>query len=288
MKWVKRIGPIVIVLLLVSVAVLWMLPHTAEIPQGLRVEILDVGQGDCVLIRQGKWAMMIDTSTAMEREHVRAALHDRAIEHLDYLVLTHPHEDHIGNARMIVESYTVSAVLLSNADGEGTDQYLIEEAAARRGTPVRRLATGEMFALGEAEVEVLYAPTGAKDVNDDSLVLRVTYGETAFLFTGDAEKKGEAALLAAVPAEKLKCDLLKAGHHGSENSMGEGLLSAASPRYAPISCGKENEYGFPHNAVLERLTERGIPVHRTDLYGDLIYDSDGVTVTFINEDGGGK
>lgn len=286
MKWIKRIGPIVVLLLLTLVAVLGLLPRTADAPQGLRVEILNVGQGDCVLIRQGDRTMMIDTSTAPERENVRAALHDRGIQSLDYLVLTHPHEDHVGNARMIVESYTVSALLLSNADAEGTDQYLIEGAAARRGIPCKRVASGEHYPLGEADIEILYAPSGAKDINDDSLILRVVYGETAFLFTGDAETKGEAALLAAIPAEKLKCDLLKAGHHGSEYSTGEALLLAASPRYVPISCGKDNDYGFPHRAVTERLAARGIPVHRTDLSGDLVYESDGTAVVFVNEERG--
>ena len=85
-------------------------------------------------------------------------------------------------------------------------------------------------------------------------------------------------------AEKLKCNLLKAGHHGSENSAGDALLSAAEPQYLPISCGRENDYGFPHEAVLARISARGIPVHRTDLQGDLIYESDGATVTFAKED----
>ena len=283
MKRIRRVAPIVAVLLLAAVVLLWLFPRGADAPQGLRVEILSVGQGDCVLIRQGESTMMIDSSTSAQREDVRAALRTRRIDRIDYLVLTHPHEDHIGNARMIIESYTVSALLLSNAAEADTDQHLVTEAAARRGTPWRRGVTGERFALGAAEVEILYAPA-VEDANDSSMILRVTYGETAFLFTGDAEKAGEGALLSTVPAEKLQCDLLKAGHHGSENSTGEALLDAASPRYVPISCGEDNEYGFPHSAVTARLAARGIPVHRTDLQGDLVYESDGNTVSFAEED----
>lgn len=286
MKWIKRCGLATVILLLVLVVVLWLIPHGPDEPQGLRVEVLDVGQSDCVLVRFGKRVMMIDTGTVTERESVRAALRTRNIKSIDYLVLTHPHEDHLGNARMILESYTVSLLLLSHAEEAGTDQHLAVEAAARQGVACRRAETGEILAFGDAQIEILYAPREVESVNDAGLILRVTYGETAVLFTGDAEEQGEAALLSAVSAEKLRCDLLKAGHHGSDTSTGEGLLSVALPQYAAISCGRENTYGFPHEALLSRLKARGIACHRTDLQGDLIYESDGKTLKFLNEEKG--
>ncbi len=271
-----------LVLLLALCALLFSCAEQAP-PTGLLVEVLDVGQSDCTLVRCGEAVLMIDTGTATEREAVQAALRDRDIEELEYLLLTHPHEDHIGNARMILESYTVSTLLTADVVTEDPTYGLVLSAAAHRGTPCVAVSAAQTLALGDAQIEVLSVLRDAKDINDSSVILRVTYGGTAFLFTGDAEAAGEAALLASVPAEKLDCDVLKAGHHGSDTSTGKALLQAATPRYVAISCGENNDYGFPHAALLARLEACGAAWHRTDLSGDLTYRSDGETVTVALE-----
>ncbi len=255
-------------------------PQTVD---GLCVEVLDVGQSDCTLIRTQGHTLMIDAGTATEREAVRGHLRDRGIRQIDYLLLTHPHEDHIGNARMLIETDTVGALIVSPMGSEELGYQLILNAAAEHELPVYTAKAGDTYAIGDATLEILLAMEAAEEVNDASIVCRVTYGETAFLFTGDAEQDGEAALLASVPAEKLDCDFLKAGHHGSDTSTGEALLQVATPTHVAISCGEDNDYGFPHKALLERLEAMGATWHRTDTEGTLIYQSDGTAVRHEKE-----
>lgn len=251
---------------------------------GLSVEVLDVGQSDCTILREGDAVWMIDTGTATERGAVIGALFDRGIERIDCLVLTHPHEDHIGNARMLLENYEVGTLLVSPFESDDLTYRLVLEAAQRQGVACHVASAEEIYALGGATVEILQADGNAAEANDASVILRVTYGRTAFLFTGDAELDGETALLTSVGAEKLDCDFLKAGHHGSETSCCEALLQAVTPQYAAISCGADNEYGFPHQALLERLDAVGAICHRTDEEGTLCYVSDGEAVRFAGED----
>lgn len=247
---------------------------------GLAVEVLDVGQSDCSLITIGDAVMMIDTGTVTERGTLRAALRRRGIEHLDYLVLTHPHEDHVGNARMLLETYTVGALIVPTTNRDSFDYALVMDAAEGTDTAVQTVSAGQTFSLGEAEVEILLAAYDVADPNNGSIVLRVSYGETAFLFTGDNEEAGEATLLETVAAEKLECDFLKAGHHGSANATGKELLAAATPLHVAVSCGAGNSYGFPDEAVLARLRAEGAVCHRTDTEGDLRYCSNGNDVWF--------
>ena len=249
----------------------------------LLVEVLDVGQSDCTILRQGDAVWMIDTGTAQRRGAVIGALLDRGIERIDCLVLTHPHEDHIGNARMLLEKYEVGTLIVSPYSTDDLTYRLVLEAAEQRGVTCYVASGGEGYSLGDAAVELLLADENAKEPNDASVILRVAYGKTAFLFTGDAELDGETALLSAVAAEKLDCDFLKAGHHGSETSCCEALLQAVTPTYVAISCGAENDYGFPHQALLSRLDAVGATYHRTDKEGTLCYLSDGEAVRFVNE-----
>ena len=244
------------------------------------VEVLDVGQSDCTLIRQGDAVLLIDTGTATERSAVRGHLADRGIDRIDLLLLTHPHEDHIGNGRMLLETYPVGALLLSPYTVEELGYDLVLNTAEQRGVPQQIVQAGESYPLGEAWVEILFADA-AMDANDASIVLRITYGDTVFLFTGDATETAEAALLANVPLEKLDCDFLKAGHHGSDLSTGEALLRATTPEHVAISCGWQNSYGFPGEALLERLSVVGAEWHRTDTEGCLRYVSDGQRVSFV-------
>lgn len=247
---------------------------------GLVVEVLDVGQSDCILVRTGDTCMLIDAGTATERETVQGALRDRGIGRIDYLVLTHPHEDHYGNARMLIEEFDVREVITSGAAGDELGWRLLSEALADAGIKHRIPEAGDGFSLGEAQCEVIWHVPAEENVNEAGLVLRLTYGKTAFLLMGDMESKGEAAMLSALPRELLRCDVLKVGHHGSRTSTTEAFLAISTPRYAAISCGAGNDYGFPHREVLERLAAADAVVHRTDKDGTLYYHSDGQHVTY--------
>ena len=249
--------------------------------EGMLVEVIDVGQSDCTLITVDDAALMIDTATVTQRAAGQAALRRQNISRIEYLLLTHLHEDHVGNARMLLETYTVGALLLPPIENSELDLRLLTEAAERRGVPIHILQNGDMFALSGATVEVLQAGGDSEDPNDASAVVTVTFGKTRFLFTGDREEAGEARLLASVPPEKLQSDVLKAGHHGSQNATGKALLTAVAPCHVAFSCGESNGYGFPHTAVLKRLAEIGVEWHRTDKEGSLCYFSDGECVRYI-------
>lgn len=249
-------------------------------PDCVRIEILDVDQSDCTLITQGEQVLMIDTGTVTERHSVQGALHKRGVDRIDLLVLTHAHEDHIGNARMILETYTVGGLIVPSVDDPDPDFKTVLKAAEERGVPITVATDGQCLKCGDMTVEFLKTAYSNDDPNNGSMVLKVIYGETAALFTGDNEKKGEKALLESVPPERLRCDLLKAGHHGSSNATGEALLDAVAPRYVAISCGRYNSYGFPAYDLVDRLNERGIEWHSTDSAGTLCYVSDGKSIWY--------
>ena len=280
MKAIRRLGAVILMLCLVLCLFGCQRDKTVT---GFSVEVLDVGQSDCTLLRQGNAVWLIDAGTATERGAILGALADRAIKHIDCLLLTHPHEDHVGNARMLLENYEVGTLIVSPFSADDLTYRLVLEAAQQRGVTCHVASGGEVYSLGDAAVEILLADESAKEPNDASVILRVAYGKTAFLFTGDAELDGETALLSAVGAEKLDCDFLKAGHHGSDTSCCEALLQAVTPTHVAISCGADNDYGFPHEALLSRLDAVGATYHRTDEEGTLCYISDGEAVRFADE-----
>ena len=261
--------------LLVFCLLLSLVGCGAQDPVGFCVEILDVGQSDCTLITADGSTLMIDAGTSAARHAVQGYLSERRIKHVDYLLLTHPHEDHVGNARMLIETDTVGALILPPTAEDLLDWQLILNAAAEKEIPVYTAAAGDVYSVGGATLEILQVWVEAENVNDQSVICRATYGSVSCLFTADAEKEGEARLLANVSVDRLDCDLLKAGHHGSETSSCEALLLATTPTYAAVSCGINNEYGFPHKALTERLVAAQIEYHRTDTDGTLTYKSDG-------------
>lgn len=251
------------------------------------VYALDVGQSDATLLRCGEQTMLIDAGTATEELALRTALSRYGITHLDYLVLTHPHEDHIGNARWVIENVEVETVVLPAVPSDDYVYGLILSAASRC-AQVKTAMRGQRFTLGNAEIEVLlaHAPTDTGAASDDaanngSTVLRAVFGTQVFLFMGDAEKEAELNLLSLYDVAYLNCDFLKVGHHGSDTSTTWQLLAATTPTAAAISCGKQNTYGFPHAAVLQNLAAFGVNVYRTDQSGILVFGTDGKELRLI-------
>ena len=247
--------------------------------EGLTVRVLGVGQSDCVLLSLAGEHILIDTGTASQRDTVLATLSSLGVRELAYLIVTHPHEDHYGNARFVLETHTVKGLLLSPAESEDVGYLWMQDAARQQGVPMQTVADGMTFSLGGATVEVFCARPQAADPNDASLVLRVHYGACRMLFMGDAEQEAEAALLVAWGADTA-CDLLKVGHHGSDTACSAEFLTATAPALAAISCGKDNEDAFPHRAVLEGLDAVGAAVYRTDLLGTLCFYCDGERIVY--------
>lgn len=250
--------------------------HTDE-PPSLRICVLDVGQSDCILLSFGEEHLLVDTGTAAARDTVLASLSRLGVGELTLLV-THPHEDHYGNARPVLETYPVSALMLPSCESAELGWRMMLEAAIGNEVPIQKPQHGSTFLLGEATVEVLCPLPEAENPNNACLVLCVRYGSCTLLLMGDAERECELALLPYLPVDTV-CDLLKVGHHGSDTATSPELLAHLTPHLAAISCGEDNEFAFPHAAVLQGLEGVGATVYRTDLHGELVFTCDGTEVT---------
>lgn len=282
----------ILTVLLIALILLRFLPlffREEADPNALYVYVLDVGQSDAVLLRTGDATMLIDAASATEERALRTALLQYGVRRLDHLVLTHPHEDHIGNARGVLEWLEVGEVLLPAVSGED-DAYQMLCATAKERSCVSVAEAGATFSLGKATVRVLLADGDVKEsadadknANNSGTVLRVEFGDRSLLFMGDAEKEAEAALLDLYEPSELQCDFLKVGHHGSNTSTTPAFLAAAMPQFAAISCGKDNTYGFPHKEVLDGLAAVGTEIYRTDESGTLVFCTDGESFTHISK-----
>ena len=259
---------------LLLLTVVW-LTVLFRIPELLTVCVLDVGQGDAVLVCCAGETLLVDAGPNAAEYHLLAELRAMGIRRLDAMVLTHPDEDHIGGADVILEAIPVEKIYLPALEGEDETFSRFLEAVALSGAAISVAGAGERFELGAAEVHFL-APLSLQGAsNDSSAVLRISCGKTAVLLMGDAEAAAEELLLQRYSAECLSADLLKAGHHGASTSTSDALLDAVSPRFVAVSCGYGNTFGHPARRVVDALAARGIAVGRTDREGTLIYCSDG-------------
>lgn len=269
-------------------------PVSQESAPGLEVYFLDVGQGDSALIRhtggEGAWTMLIDTGEYAYADGLTDYLRDLGVERIDALVCTHPHTDHMGCMARIVQRFDVGGFYMPQVPEEmvpTTSAYeaLLDALSAKEGLTVSALHSSTAIACPEGlEIQALAPRSDAEweGLNNWSGVLRLAYGDTSFLFTGDAEKQSEWDILedAEERGWELNSTVLKCGHHGSSTSTSAKFLKAVAPQYAVISCGRENEYGHPHKETLKKLDLAKIPVYRTDQDGTVLARSDGKTVSW--------
>lgn len=244
------------------------------------VYFLSVGQGDCTLIEthDGKFAL-IDASTADAEMKIKAFLDEKNVKELEFVLFTHPHEDHIGCGDEIVKNYKVKTVYM-NKKSENTSCYkrlidAISKSRSENGTLVKCPSFGDVFYLGDISFTVV---SDGKDYLDDdsannsSICVKMELGKSSFLFTGDAEKKVEKNILKS--GADISSDVYKCAHHGSTTSNSDDFLDEIDPQYAVISCGKDNSYGHPHEKVLSALNDRGIEIYRTDFGDDIVFTFD--------------
>ncbi len=242
------------------------------------VRFIDIGQGDCALIYSNGYSALIDTGIEESAAELCAHLQSLGIETIDALVLSHLHDDHTGGVEKITENFKIANVILPEistySDELGTAQLAINKVTASGGG-VYAAKQGLNFKIGDFELTVLAAYGEMSDENNRSVMLCAEMDDIKFLFTGDAEAKAEKMLLSE--GIDLKCDVFKAGHHGSSTSNCDELLKAVSPRFVAISAGKGNMYGHPHSEILSAFEYIGAEVFRTDTDGDItFYIKDGV------------
>ena len=251
----------------------------------LEAHFIDVGQADCALFMTKDANMLIDTGDRDDdyTKKIINYLKDKDVKKLDYLVLTHPDSDHIGGAPEIINEFEVVNCIMPDFT-KGTNIFENTMAALEdKNVNVIEGKAGYSFEFGDTFCNVL-APIGSTtEANDSSVVIKLTHGDNVFMLTGDAEVESEERMLAQYKKEDLDADFLKSGHHGSSTSSTVDFLDAVTPEYAVISCGKDNDYGHPHDKTLEKYEERGIEYYRTDIYGTLLVVSDGKTLTLTTE-----
>ena len=245
----------------------------------LRMEVLDVGQGDAVLLTlPAGERILIDAGPT--KDGVYRQLRGRGIRSLDMVVASHAHLDHVGGMEDVVESFKIGLYVDSGVPAQSATFERLEQALATRKVKRVRATEGQTWTWDEVTATVLwpgktYLTDTRSDLNSNSVVLRVDHGEVCFLFTGDAEEPTEDVLL-----DDLRggCEVLKVAHHGSRHSTTTHFLDVMQPELALISCGRDNKFDHPGEATLERLERAGAEVHRTDLSGRLVIESDGTDV----------
>ena len=254
------------------------------LPSGtMEVHFLDVGQGDATLIICDGEAMLIDSGDPNQGTKIQLYLTKQGISSLKYLVLTHPDSDHIGGAPVIITKYDIGTIFMSGYQKpeEHKASERVQEALSYRLYDPVIPSVGDSYSLGNASLTFI-GPVNyqADEPNNASLALLIQHGSNRFLFTGDAEEPEENDILQT--GIGIQADVYKVGHHGSYSSSGNPFLQAVRPTYAVISCGRDNTYGHPHDATLQRLNAVGAKIFRTDQQGTIVAISDGSNISWNN------
>lgn len=244
------------------------------------VHFIDVGQADAALVECDGHFMLIDGGNRGDSDVIYTVLKKAGADKLDMVVASHAHEDHIGGLPGAFNYATAELTLCPVTDYDSDIFRTFKEYAEEKGGGLTVPEAGDMYDLGSAEVEILGLNAG-EDTNNTSIVLMIRYGETSFLFTGDAEREAEQALLDS--GAELKADVLKLGHHGSDTSTSYPFLREVMPEYAVISVGEGNSYEHPEEGTLSRLRDADCKILRTDLNGDIIISSDGEELTVTTD-----
>ena len=250
----------------------------------LLVHFLDVGQADCILIEYGEFYMLIDGGNRDDGQMVVSYLGQQGIDELDAVICTHAHEDHVGGLPSVLAVFPTNAIYAPTKTYSSKifDDFLYY--ADQQGQEIIIPPPGEWIDVGDLEITFLGPVKSYAETNDTSIVCRVDFGETSFLFTGDMEVAAENDMMDLWGDDfDWEVDVLKVGHHGSNTSTGYRFLYATTPTYGVISVGQDNSYGHPHDEPMSRLHDAGVTLFRTDKMGTVLAISDGQEITFTWE-----
>ncbi len=277
----KRIISLLLAVVLILSQTFVVYAEEEESGPSFQIAFLDVGEGDAAVITCDGYAMMVDGGPSAASDKIYSYLKAQGLERLDYIVCTHPDADHCGGIAGALNYAQAGILFCTEADRDIEAFQDVLKYAEKQKNRILIPDAGDVFSLGSAKVTVLAPQRGVRSSDNTSIVLRIVYGETSFLFTGDAEIPDEKALMET--GAELKSTVLKVGHHGSSSSTGEEFLKEVRPEYAVIPVGGDNTYGHPTQEVLDRLKDAGVSVYRTDMEGTVFCESDGKNVTFRTE-----
>lgn len=250
----------------------------------LLVHFIDVGQADCALLECDGEFMLIDGGNVADSDLVVTYLENQGVETLQAVVCSHAHEDHVGGLPAVLAVYPTEHVYAPTRTHSSRcfDDFVYY--TDQQGLEIEIPQPGDTFALGDAQVTVLGPVKSYAEPNNTSIVLRVDYGDTSFLFTGDMEAEAETDMMNYWDDPSVfHSNVLKVGHHGSSTSTTYRFLYEIDPEAAVISCGRDNSYGHPHREVMKLLKDAEVPVYRTDEMGTIQAVSDGSTITMTWE-----
>lgn len=244
----------------------------------LKVSFLDVGQADSILINANNKYMLIDAGNNEDGEKLVMYLKSLGIEKFDYVVGTHAHEDHIGGMDNIIDSFDIGTFYMPDVITTTKTFEDVLDSLEKKNLNFDTPQIGSTFDLGKAKIETIYVGKDSKNLNNSSIILKLTYGNVSFLFTGDTESDVEKTLL----KKDIESDVLKVAHHGSNTSSSNAFLKKVNPKYAIISVGTGNSYGHPKSVILDRLEKLGTKIYRTDELGTIIVTTDGEKIEVSN------
>ena len=250
----------------------------SQVTGNLEIHYINVGQGDATLIKCGDMTLLIDAGDNSQGTNVRSYIEAQGVERIDYVIGTHPDADHIGGLDVIIYNFECGTILMPDETKDTKTYDDVIQTIENKNYKITLPEVGSTYKLGDAKFTIIAPNDDYDDANSESIGILLEFGETRFLFTGDAEEEAEADILKN--GIDIHADVYKAGHHGSRTSSSEEFLAAVEPKAVVVSCGEDNSYGHPHAEILNYCLMNNIPMYRTDMQGTIVAKSDGKTITW--------
>ena len=274
---IKTIVLIVILLLIINsfdIITNYISSNKEENINNLKIYFFDVGEGDSILITKNKKNILIDGGNNKDGKYLVDYLKELNINDFEYVIATHPHEDHIGGLDYVIREFNIKHYLQLDIELDNlTYQDIIKETDKKK--IIREIPNiDDEFNIDDLIFKILYLDNNIDDINNSSMIIRLVYKNTSYLFMADANKEEELKIL----EKNIKSDVLKVGHHGSQHGTSATFIKEVMPKYSIISCGLNNDYGFPKQVTLDKLNKIDSKIYRTDQDHTIKLISDGESI----------